>query len=123
MQVFSPTACASGALGFSATCAFANPGAGLGRWLRSAVSSVERFVDGRDLETSSRAGWDWPIANVDTSNTAPRLAVIHKLSRPKVIPLLPILLNCRSEIGAANFRLIASNRAECAYLFFVYEAH
>jgi hypothetical protein len=34
------------------------------------------------------------------------------------------LLNRRPEIGAAKFRLIASNRAECAYLFFfVYEAH
>jgi hypothetical protein len=33
------------------------------------------------------------------------------------------LLDRRPEIGAANFRLIASNRAECAYLFFVYEAH
>jgi hypothetical protein len=34
------------------------------------------------------------------------------------------LLNCRPEIGAANFRLIAANRAECAYLFFfVYGAH
>src|ERR1700722_3022861 len=86
MQVFSPTARAPDACGFSATCAFANPGAGRGRLPRSTVSSVERFVDGSDLETSSREGWDWPAENVHTRNQAPRLAEIHKLSRPRVIP-------------------------------------
>src|ERR1700733_10376652 len=30
----------------------------------------------------------------------------------------PVLLNRRPEISAASFRVIASNRAECAYLFF-----
>ena len=36
----------------------------------------------------------------------------------------PVLLNRRPEISAASFRVIASNRAECAYLFFfAKEAH
>ena len=46
MQDFSPTARASGAPGFDATCAFAKPGAGRGRSPRSTVRSEERFVDG-----------------------------------------------------------------------------
>src|SRR5580693_6583657 len=79
MQVFSPTALAPGACGFSATWALAKPGAGLGRLLRSGVTSAERFVDGSDLVTSSREGCDWPTANVHTRNTAPRLAVTDKL--------------------------------------------
>jgi hypothetical protein len=49
MQVFSPTAFASGACGFDATWAWANPSAGLGSPLRSTVPSAEKFVEGSEL--------------------------------------------------------------------------
>jgi hypothetical protein len=64
----------------------ANPGAGRGSLLRSAVSSAERFVGGSELATSPREGWDWPTANEHTTITAPRLAVIDKISRPGRMP-------------------------------------
>ena len=75
---FLPDARASGACGFVATCALANPGAGRGRPLRSGAPSVERFVDGSELATSSREGWDWPTASLHTRSAAPRLASIDK---------------------------------------------
>src|ERR1700733_330860 len=80
MQVFSPTGRASGAPGFDATRAFAKPGAGRGRSLRSTVPSEERVVDGSDLAASSDEARDWPTAHVQARNTAPRLAAVDKLS-------------------------------------------
>jgi hypothetical protein len=114
MQVFLPTARAPEDCGFSATRAFANPRTGRGRLLRSTVSSAERFVEGGDLKTSSRQGWDCPAANVHTSNPAPRLAVIHKLSAPRLTP--PPCCSIARQKCVPHVRLIVSDRAECADL-------
>src|ERR1700733_1161014 len=123
MQVFSPTARASGAPGFNATCAFAKPGAGRGRSLRATGPSQERFVDGSDLAASSDEARDWPTAHVQARNTAPRLAAVDKLSRPRIMPFPRVSQFRHPTNGAPNCRLIAPNRAECAHPFFVYEAH
>src|ERR1700692_261176 len=76
MQVFSPTALASGTCGFDATWAWANPGAGLGIPLRSTVPSAEKFVEGSEL--------DWPIAGGHTRNTV--AIAIRTLHRPTLMP-------------------------------------
>src|SRR5260221_7814183 len=88
MQVFSPTILASGACGFDATWALANPGAGRGRPLRWTEPSAERFVPGSELRMSSWGERDWPTASVHTKRTAQRLDPTIKFSRPGGMPFL-----------------------------------
>jgi hypothetical protein len=71
------------------------------------------------LAPSLWAGWDCPTANAHVSDTAPRLAVIDKLSRPRVIPFPPASFNRRPAKRCGELRSIAPNRAGCAYPFFV----
>src|SRR3979490_3277975 len=82
MQVFSPTALASGTWGFAATRALTKPGAGRGRELRSTVPSAEKLVDGSELLESFRAGWECATAQARTKVARPSVAVITTLQRP-----------------------------------------
>src|ERR1700690_3335535 len=82
MQVFSPTALASGAEGLVATWAWAKPGAGRGNELRSTLPSAEKLVEGSELLGSFCAVWARTTAQASTKIARPIVAAITALQRP-----------------------------------------